>query len=124
MRIKKRTYVLLFILGLVAGVFFGLQKAKASSPEGEASTTGGITYYYDESWKATQAIVSRKAGANYRYEYFYPYGEPPAYPLPNEPTDKQTDPAAELGTDDGGGIVKLFPKMVVTKWKVHGHIHF
>lgn len=109
MSIKKRTYVLLFILGLTAGIFFGLQKAKASSPEGEASTLGGLTYYYDEFWQATQALVSRAGGFGYQN-------------ISNTVGDSTSGSAAVLNKTNN--TVERFPKMVVTKWKVHGHIHF
>ncbi|MFA5090244.1 MAG: hypothetical protein WC510_04330 [Candidatus Omnitrophota bacterium] len=130
-RINKTYLVFLFFLGLGLGVFFVLQRANASNPGSEASggeTTASV--YYDETWKATETIVSSDAGL----KVFYPYsddnpgGTPsvyPAYPLPAIPNHHNTDIAAAIIT---GGIshayVSIFPKMVVTKWRVHGHIHF
>lgn len=118
---KKKIYFLFFVLGIGIGIFFTLNKAKASNPQGEPSG-GEVTasVYYDESWKATETVVSTENG----YQYFYPYGNPPEYPLPAQPLTQQTPIAGKLENTAAGWIVRLFPKMVVTKWKVHGHIHY
>jgi hypothetical protein len=118
---RKKTWLLLFILGLGIGIFFGLSKVKASTPVYEASggeTAASVTY--DEVWKATQALVSTISG----YSYFYPYGTSPTYPLPVSPTYSQTPVAGMFENTAGGWVAKIFPKMAVTKWKVHGHVHF
>lgn len=105
----RKIYLLLFILGLGIGIFFGLSKVKASTPVGE--TSGGeqpASVYYDEHWQATQAAVSTESG----YQNFDPS------------IHGNTSTAGKIENTSGGWIVRLFPKMVVTKWKVHGHIHF
>ena len=105
---RKSKFYLLFVLGLGAGILFAISKVKASSPEGEAAT-GPITMYYDEHWQATNSIVSSAAG----YVAFNPSGH------------ADTGTAASLDNATGNGwIVRIFPKMVVTKWRVRGHIHF
>lgn len=118
---RNKIYLLLLSLGLAIGVIFALSKAKASSP---TSSTGApaATVVYDEYWKATEALVSTTTG----FRYFYPYGSPTSYPLPAAPINQRTNTAGIIGTDGatGGSIITLFPKMAVTKWKVHGHIHF
>lgn len=128
MRKRKVYYFLLFILGLSIGVFFGLNKVMASTP-GSLSTEPA-SVFYDEIWKATETVVSTPAG----YKYFYPYGNPPAYPtalLPGTPpTNTQTSVAAGnapngvLTTGVAPFTQPIFPKMIVTKWKILGHIHF
>ena len=119
---KNKIYILFLLLGLGWGVFVGLNKVRASSPVNESSAgeqTAGVAY--DESWKATEALVSSSSG----YRYFYPYGSSPAYPLPANPVNQQTATAGKLVYDnDFGWKILVYPKMVVTKWRVHGHIHF
>jgi len=119
-RIKK-IYFAVFVVGSCVGLFFGLHKAKAITPEGEGS--GGeqpSSVVYDEKWKATETLVSTASG----YQYFYPYGSSPAYPLPAQPVNRQTVEAGKLESTSGGWLVRIYPKLVVTKWSVHGHIHF
>ena len=92
---KNKIYLLMFILGLGLGIFFGLNKVKASSPVNEPSggeTTASV--YYDEYWQATRAIINTDTG----YQEFTGF--------------------------NGSTTATARPKMVVTKWKVHGHIHF
>ncbi len=106
---KNKIYFLLFVLGLGLGIFFGLRSVRASSPEGE--TSGGeqpASVYYDEFWQATQAVVSTGSG----YANFEPS------------THNNTPKAGEIVDTPDGKAVNLFPKMVVTRWNVHGHIHF
>jgi len=106
----RKIYFLFLILGLGMGILWGLGRAKASSPEGESS--GGeqpASVWYDEFWQATQAVVSTENG----YRNF------------NPSTHNNTDTAAKF--EDASKDQRragLLPKMVVTKWKVHGHIHF
>lgn len=105
---KNKIYLLLFILGLSVGIFFGLNRVRASPPEGE--TSGGdqpASVYFDEHWRATQAIVSTESG-------FVNFSD----------FNSLTSPAGRIENTPGGWLVRVFPKMVVTKWRVHGHIHF
>jgi len=93
---KNKIYLLLFILGLGLGIFFGLNKVKASSPE-PPEVSGGeqpASVYYDEYWQATSAIINTDTG----------YQEFTGFKGPTTATAR--------------------PKMVVTTWNVHGHIHF
>lgn len=116
-----KLYIALFIIGLAAGLFFRLNKAKASTAQGETSKgEQPASTVYEESWKATEALVSAAGG----YRYFYPYGSTPDYPLPSRPPHVQTPEAGKMENTDGGWLVQIYPKMVVTKWSVHGHIHF
>ncbi len=118
----------LVLVGLIAGIAAGMHALQASSPEGESS--GGespASVSYDEKWKATEALVSSSSG----YKLFYPYGKSPvppyvSYPLSGDPVNKTTPVAASFSTSTETGTAKaeILPKMVVTKWKVHGHIHF
>ena len=103
---RNKLYLLFLIIGVTAGVAFGLIKARASSSEGE--TSGGeqpASVYYDETWNATDALVSSSLG----YKTFDPSAHNP------------TQTAAEFDSD---GKVSVFPKFVVKEWTVHGHIHF
>jgi hypothetical protein len=106
---RRELYFLLFILGVCAGIFFGINKVRASSPEGE--TSGGeqpASTYYDEFWQATEAVVSTAGG----FAQF------------NPSTHNNTGTAARFRNTPGGWVADIFPKMVVTRWRVHGHIHF
>ncbi len=106
---KNKKYIFFLILGVTSGVFFGLTKAKATSPAGEISAgEQPASVYYDEFWQATDAVVSTGAG----YRTFNPAGHLPAPQAPQI--------AAELID----GNVTIMPKLVVRKWTVHGHIHF
>lgn len=108
---KNKIYLLLFVLGLSVGVLFAISKVKASTPEGEVSANP-ITMYYDEHWQATNSVVSSTTG----YVAFNPSGHAPT---------GTANPAASLDNSTGNGwIVRVFPKMVVTRWRVRGHIHF
>ncbi|MFA5363121.1 MAG: hypothetical protein WC335_07795 [Candidatus Omnitrophota bacterium] len=106
---KKKAYIILLMIGIGAGILFGLHKARASSPENE--TSGGeqpASVYYDEFWQATEAVVSSNNG----YTSMNPSGH------------AETVVAAAWTTTNNVSQVSLLPKMVVTQWTVHGHIHF
>ncbi len=98
---RKLIYILLFAYGVTGGVFFSLSRARANTPVGE--TSGGespASVYYDEHWKAANAIVTDNSGVGgaLRWSVF------------NNFTNNTPNSAK--------------PKMVVTRWEVHGHIHF
>jgi hypothetical protein len=106
--VKNKLYFIFLIIGVFAGVSFGLMKAKASSPEPPADKGGEVTasVYYDETWNATAALVSGENG----YRDFDPSA------------NSKTQTAAKFDNSDGKIIA--FPKFVVKEWTVHGHIHF
>ncbi|MDP8229801.1 MAG: hypothetical protein P9L93_01710 [Candidatus Gorgyraea atricola] len=99
--------IALFVLGGVLGIFSN--NLQASPPEGEVS--GGeqpASVYYDEHWKATQSYVATKNG----YASF-------------DPSSRMDTPVTgEIERTPEGPYCILQPDMVITKWKVHGHIHF
>ena len=108
---------ILLTAGVTAGIFYSAADLEASSPEGEIS--GGeqpASVYYDEHWQAVESYIATKSG----YESFDPS------------TRNNTDITGEIGlatfTTMAGEVdvpyTILEPDMVVTKWKVHGHIHF
>jgi len=96
---RKLIYILLFVCGVTGGVFFSLNRAGATSPVGETSKGMSPTVIYDEIWSADSAIATRSVGAIEQWTVFTNF---PSNPTP--PSKK--------------------PKMVVTRWVVHGHIHF
>jgi hypothetical protein len=109
--------ILLFISGTLLGVFYFSSESRASSPEGEVS--GGeqpASVYYDEHWQAIGAYVSTEAG----------------YTFLNPSIDKESPVVGKITyipVPTSTGVINvphctLQPDMVVTKWKVHGHIHF
>lgn len=105
----KKTYIILFLIALVAGLVFGLNRARASSPEGETSGGEPAKVWYDEFWQASEAVVSSNIG----------------YTRVNPANRGDTGVAASWETDaDGNSRVTVLPKIVVTQWTVHGHIHF
>ena len=98
---KGLIFILLLVFGIVGGIFFGISKARATSPVGEISageSTPSVTY--DEYWRAASALTTINAGAGGTVKWAT---------FSNFPND--TNPSEQ-------------PKMVVTKWIVHGHIHF
>ena len=108
--VKKKMYSIVLMIGIGAGIVFGLHKARASSPQEE--TSGGeqpASVYYDEFWQASEAVVSSNTG----------------YRQMNPADHDESGVAAAWDTgDDGLSRVRILPKMVVTQWTVHGHIHF
>jgi len=105
---RKNKIYFLFVLGLSLGILFAINKVKASSPESDASSYP-ISMYYDEYWQATNSIVSSANG----FVELNPSSRGP------------TGTAASLdNATTYGWVVRVFPKMVVTRWRVRGHIHF
>ncbi|MBU1147176.1 MAG: hypothetical protein KKD11_02390 [Candidatus Omnitrophica bacterium] len=99
--------VALFVLGGLLGIFSN--NLQASPPEGEVS--GGeqpASVYYDEHWKATESYVATTSG----YVSFDPSSL------------MDTSVTGEIKDGVDGPYCSLQPDMVITKWKVHGHIHF
>ncbi len=105
---RVRFFFLLFIVGLVAGLAIGLNKVMASDPRGERVDEPVASVWYDEHWRAIDAVVSSEDG----YDYF------------NPSTHNDTEVAGKMEEINDVWITTLYPKMVVTKWRVHGHIHF
>ena len=107
---KRKLFVAVFALGAISGVIFGLGKLKASSPAGEASQ-GVASMYFDEIWRAEESIVSTTTGFN-----------------TVDMLNAGGGFVASIGEtsavyDTATGAITASPKMLVTKWKVHGHIH-
>jgi hypothetical protein len=102
---KNKVYLLFLVVGVAAGVFWGLLRARADTPEGEISKgESPASVYYDETWNCTGALVSSETG----YKDFKPS------------LSDHTQTAAKFD----GNEIKVFPKFVVREWTVHGHIHF
>jgi len=99
--------IVLFVLGGLLGVFSN--NLEASSPEGEVSDgEDPASVYYDEHWKATESYVATNNG----YASF-------------DPSSRMDTPiTCHIKNDGSGDYCSLQPDMVITKWKVHGHIHF
>ncbi len=99
--------IVLFVLGGLLGVFSN--NLQASSPEGEVSDgEDPASVYYDEHWKATESYVATNNG----YASF-------------DPSSRMDTPiTGQIKNDGSGDYCSLQPDMVITKWKVHGHIHF
>jgi hypothetical protein len=105
----RRYYILIFVLGLTMGVVFVFSQARANPSKGEISG-GEVTasVVYDETWQAISALVSSATG-------FVAY----------DPTGStRTGVAAKFSSSGASATVEIAPKMLVTKWRVHGHIHF
>lgn len=108
---KKLLFSLLFLTSVSMGVFIGIQQLRASTP----TVSGGespASVYYDETWKATNAVVSSYNKATDRSRFTEV----------NPATKNATGVAAHVKNPSPG--VQVYPKMVVTRWTVHGHIHF
>ncbi|GEM_PF-2321400 len=95
----------LFILGAGIGLWSSRQ-SRASSPEGEIV---GITDYliaWDEEWQAIEAYHSSQTG----YRAFDP--------------SQGTKTAVSGSINAAGGYVETYPEIFVTKWRIHGHLHY
>lgn len=111
MKSKNKIYLLLFGLGLSAGILFAIGKAKASVPAPNTPVPLP-SMYYDEHWWADGAVVSSAAGF---------VGFDHVRPAEHDPTGIAA--TIEDAGDPADKIIRVFPKMVVTRWQVHGHIH-
>ncbi|MFA6583705.1 MAG: hypothetical protein WCS77_05350 [Elusimicrobiaceae bacterium] len=106
----KKTVIVLLILfgvGVAGGLFIGSVPVIASPLTNEVS--GGeqpASVWYDEQWKAIGAIATTNGG----YAHVN---------LPGKISN-----AAKMSKHGTRWAVSAQPKMVVTKWQVHGHIHF
>ncbi|MDD4004844.1 MAG: hypothetical protein PHW69_06525 [Elusimicrobiaceae bacterium] len=116
-------YLLLFLGGIVGGLFFRHNTAMASAPIGSdgnfsdrtgAETTASV--WYDERWRAASAIVTSLSGYKTMSEASLLAGQTSFQATGNTV-------AGVLENNSGWGIT-LQPKMVVTQWRVTGHIHF
>ena len=121
---KRRAFfliicVIFFCLGAVLGVFSIRDELRASSPAGEISMgEQPASVYYEEHWQAVGSYIATEKG----YQFFDPstHGNTPV-------TGKIQSVPMMVG---GQGIpinvlyTILHPDMVISKWKVHGHIHF
>lgn len=112
---KSRWVLAIFVFGLIAGVIFGIGKVRATSPINEASQ-GNVGMYYNEIWDATEALVSTDSGTGFT-----------TVPITNSAGSTVNQVSAKFSkVTSGSGSsyeVTVAPKMIVTKWKVHGHIH-
>ena len=95
---RKLIYILLFVFGVSGGVFFSLSKVRATPPVGPSGGETTPSVYYDEHWKAENAMVTTNSDSTLAWSVFNNF-------------NNDTSPSKK-------------PKMVVTKWVVHGHIHF
>ena len=120
---KKKIYVLFLTLGICGGLFWGLRGAKADAPPSNIAIAPAATAFYDERWRAEQAVVSQSAVVS----------PPPGPGYISVPIDlSAADPTIpdvanyKVTTLEGKTIrqVERAPKMVITRWRVTGHIHF
>ena len=106
----------LFFSGVILGLFSFTGNLRASSPEGETSAGEGASVFYDEHWRAVGAYAATETG----------------YAFLNPSTGAASPVAGKIeliSISTAGGVVTvphttLEPDMVITKWKVHGHVHF
>ncbi|PIV39089.1 MAG: hypothetical protein COS29_04505 [Candidatus Omnitrophica bacterium CG02_land_8_20_14_3_00__42_8] len=121
-KMKRRAFfliicVIFFCLGAVLGVFSIRDELRASSPVGEISMgEQPASVYYEEHWQAVGSYLATEEG----YQFFDPstHGDTPV-------TGKiQLMPMTAGGIPINVPYTILEPDMVISKWKVHGHIHF
>lgn len=94
-----------FILGAGIGFWRG-QPSRASSPEGEIVGITDALITWDEEWQAVEAHYSTKSG----YASFDPSA------------GQQTAVSGSINA--AGGYVETYPEIFVTKWRIHGHLHY
>ncbi|MFA5161567.1 MAG: hypothetical protein WC421_04920 [Elusimicrobiales bacterium] len=103
---NRMFYVLLAALGLMAGLFVASRRAQASDPTEKSGGESKASVVWDDKWTAIGAYVS----ADGKYVEF----------LKDTGLSGDTAVAAKIES----GHVSLCPKMIVTRWRVHGHMHF
>lgn len=105
--------MLVFIAGIFLGALFNIHRLEASDPGGEVS--GGeqaASTFWHEHWQATEGYVSSETGYEKIGISLTPTSKSPV--VSGKMVKKISQPAQ----------VTIYPNMMVTKWKVHGHIHF
>lgn len=108
---------IIFCLGCLCGVFYFMREAGASDPEGEIS--GGernASVTWDEHWQAVTAYVATENG--------YSEIDPSTHDDSGVCGKINYAPIVTSEGNVNVPYVSLEPDMVITKWKVHGHIHF
>ena len=121
---KRRAFfliicVIFFCLGAVLGVFSIRDELRASSPVGEISMgEQPASVYYEEHWQAVGSYLATEEG----YQFFDPSTHD------NTPVTGKIQVTPIVMVEGGIPInvphTILEPDMVISKWKVHGHIHF
>ncbi|MEW6008076.1 MAG: hypothetical protein AB1629_00360 [Candidatus Omnitrophota bacterium] len=123
---KKKTVILgiciglSLSLGIIAGFLYMAARLEASDPIGEVSAgESPASVYYDEHWQAIEA-----------YYWSEPDKEFKSFnPDTSAQAPEQSVKLYEENSSYAPGTVKLpvirgQAIMKVTKWRVHGHIHF
>ncbi len=108
--------VILFLFGGILGIFYSSNKLLASSPQDKTSGGKPASVFYDEHWQAIGAYVATKRG----YAFLNPstgHSSPVAGKIEYTPV---ATPSGVVNVPRA----TLEPDMVITKWKVHGHVHF
>ena len=106
----------LLLTAAAAGLVAGVVSVMATGPAGEESPRGRAEYpasvYYDEHWAAAGALVT-SANSSTGFQAV-------------DPSKGAASETAALIRKDGDGKwgTAVQPRMVVTRWRVHGHIHF
>lgn len=105
----------IFVVGITLGILLGaLPGLEASSPEGEVSRgerTASVVWH--EHWQGREAYVSSLTG----YQKV-------GITLQSGSTVAVDSGRIEQDSATGIWQVSVYPDMVVSRWQVHGHIHF
>ena len=118
--LKKRIMGIIFVISLAATVFIVIGKVFSDNVSYNAGSpfstklAASIGAWYDESWQASGFYRLEREGAGSEH-FRYRYTDTPT-------TD--TNPTFVLAPQGGGTPVVIPQDMVVTEWRVSGHVHF
>lgn len=132
----KIKIAVLFLMTLMGVIFFASKSPAddAGDPYSSKATAGA---WYDESWEAAGFYRLNLSGPGYRYEYAAnpqsnindaDFVEAGATINKSETTDDNSPPPTEHSHDfsyeDETAGASIPQDIVVTEWKVTGHVHF
>ncbi|MFA5161566.1 MAG: hypothetical protein WC421_04915 [Elusimicrobiales bacterium] len=97
---------ILCLLMLAAGLAAGLLAGAARAEDPALMSDGDIRAIWDEHWTALEAYASSVADGVQKLDM------------------SSGTPATKEAAKITGSSVSVHPRMIVTRWKIHGHIHF
>jgi hypothetical protein len=124
--VRKRKIVWLMILVCAVIVCWAGTKSFGDRVPAPYSNRGNIGAWYDEIWQAggyfrlEETTLSGPGHTEYRYKRI-PYKDPLH---PEIPPDPETSGDTAFYNDHTNPTVSIPQDLVVTDWKVSGHVHF
>jgi hypothetical protein len=130
---SRRSLILaicLVVTGMVLFIFVGKSFSDNVGSPYTGQLASNIRAWYDESWEASGFYRLRREAnpQNFIYEYTTTptNNSTPTYVEGGTDTDKQTteESSHRHTVSDSPGAASIPQDIVVTEWKVSGHVHF